>query len=437
MQLAKHEQKTAIPNFLGLVLVISLIAYRIYNLPPDQVPLINAVTTDQWIAPTLFAFMLLGQLRIWLGVNLIDFDMTVRSALWSLRIKEKTEKKQATIQLLKGLTFVSIGFFGVQIGASALGTLLALGSQVLLLVIYDLLLFRELLYEDIERSANKFILIGDLFAVLFTVLIAVEYTGWPVSLSDSLFNILAIGVCGGILAVFIGESWAHYFEAVLILINRAFRPEKSGNAYASLSVSQIDDEAMRIGRQDVVYDGERELQPLLVDRFLSGLETDCSKILEVGYGLGFAAAAFNSSERVAYHKIIEVHPERASEAKNEFGEDRVIEGDWRDLHSEIRETFDGVYFDTTPLVNRKVKWTVNTVAEWILPAMETFYPLLAPKGLFAFIDLTNQLKHSPAFFASKNVYYSDCIPETIKTPMLADRSEVTLVILRRRDSNIT
>lgn len=68
-------------------------------------------------------------------------------------------------------------------------------------------------------------------------------------------------------------------------------------------------------------------------------------ILEIGFGLGFAADAIHIASRINSHTIIEEHPvlyERALEWAKDKPSVTVINGNWLDLLPTLSQTFDGI-----------------------------------------------------------------------------------------------
>ena len=73
-----------------------------------------------------------------------------------------------------------------------------------------------------------------------------------------------------------------------------------------------------------------------------------ANILDIGYGLGVTSDEFMNQGMCESHTIVELHPEVAEKAKNDFCEVehvRVLEGDWLDV--DYGQKFDAILFDPT------------------------------------------------------------------------------------------
>jgi guanidinoacetate N-methyltransferase len=88
--------------------------------------------------------------------------------------------------------------------------------------------------------------------------------------------------------------------------------------------------------------------------------TNGGRILEVGYGMGLSAKAIQS-HKIDSHYVIECHPGVIAKCVEDchiaISENRlhILTGFWQDITSFLaNETFDGILFDTYPLVEEEI-----------------------------------------------------------------------------------
>jgi len=118
--------------------------------------------------------------------------------------------------------------------------------------------------------------------------------------------------------------------------------------WRALSVALTDTE-LRIGGRQVMQAWERPLMEVLAREVTAGR----GDILEVGFGMGIAARAILQGGCRTY-TVIEAHPQIAANARR-WGQQQsvpvtVLEGFWQDLAPSLTADFDGILFDTFPIV---------------------------------------------------------------------------------------
>jgi guanidinoacetate N-methyltransferase len=92
-------------------------------------------------------------------------------------------------------------------------------------------------------------------------------------------------------------------------------------------------------------------QPLM-DAMAAQISVSGGDILEIGFGMGISADAIVKRGCRSY-TVIEAHPLVADRARAWAGQQdvavTVLEGFWQDIVRDVRDSYDGILFDTFPL----------------------------------------------------------------------------------------
>lgn len=178
-------------------------------------------------------FIILNIVRVWLGLNFLHSDTTFLTSVADLESDNpaSAEAKRKYNKWLTRATFVVFTLFPVSVNNSvaeivSIWALIAVFvAQSILLIALDLVWWRVLITDDIEKAANKFIVIGDLVVLAFTVGLTIfavrTKLGSPVDPHWESGFFLAIS--GALVAIFLGELWSQYGTALVARCKEAFR----------------------------------------------------------------------------------------------------------------------------------------------------------------------------------------------------------------------
>jgi guanidinoacetate N-methyltransferase len=139
---------------------------------------------------------------------------------------------------------------------------------------------------------------------------------------------------------------------------------------------QLTDTELLIGGRQVMQEWERPLMEVLAKE----VTASHGDILEVGFGMGISARAIVRGGCRSY-AVIEAHPEIAAHARR-WGQDQavpvtVLEGFWQDLAPNLGADFDGILFDTFPIIEDDAH--INPAA-----MIEPMQRLLRPGGILTY-----------------------------------------------------
>lgn len=184
-----------------------------------------------------FLMLLIHHLRLWCGLVFVDQDRSLKRAVLlnaSLLIKNKGDynsreqyneqvlkllrKKRTLTMITKTILFIVCSAFTYVLSDfSAIWLVLLLITNILLLWAYNFLYWKELFRLDKQRTANAFILIGDIvitITVLYIIMIMLNSSF--VKFADIVLPLLVGAYC----AIFFGELFSQYIPAFWISVQR-------------------------------------------------------------------------------------------------------------------------------------------------------------------------------------------------------------------------
>lgn len=140
---------------------------------------------------------------------------------------------------------------------------------------------------------------------------------------------------------------------------------------------------LKIHGQAVMEDWQHDLMRRLAEIAAS----NGGHVLEVGFGLGFAASVIQE-RRVKSHTVVECNPsvaERFQQWRRAYPDRdiRLVLGRWQDLLDRL-EIYDGILFDTYPLTHQEFVKTVLLDVTFAEHFFDTAADHLVSGGVFAY-----------------------------------------------------
>lgn len=203
---------TSVNDFIEIGLAINS-GHHPVRIPPD-------------IVCTLF--IVFNILRVWLGLTFLHSDVTFRREVDLLKKRNDPfiQRKELHNRAMTRLSWVVFGLFALAVKEQVLwGLVVVFILQSIILVYLDVIWWNILISKDQDRAANKFIMIGDLIVLVFSIGFAFFWlatqSGRPVDPHwESGFFLVTLGA---LIAVFGGECWSQYFSAFGTRWNEVFR----------------------------------------------------------------------------------------------------------------------------------------------------------------------------------------------------------------------
>jgi guanidinoacetate N-methyltransferase len=177
-----------------------------------------------------------------------------------------------------------------------------------------------------------------------------------------------------------------------------------------------DSQGLWIGGQSIVENWEEPIQEVLAKSVFYSLE---DKILEIGYGLGFASQTV-AKHNPLYHTVIEAHPSIAKKAKTELpATTLIIEAFWQEAIKQFEDNiFDGLIFDAYTLSDVHFDGTLESNFNYAKPILHAAKRILRIGGKLSFLDFSCQIDTIKEFQEIVTTNYSkyEIIKVEIKIP---------------------
>ncbi len=131
------------------------------------------------------------------------------------------------------------------------------------------------------------------------------------------------------------------------------------------------DEMLYIGDVPLVHRTEQGIQEQMVEQSVSVGD----RVLEIGYGWGFASLAIERKSPVL-HTIIEANNVLAQTARNKMRNAQVICGFWEDVVGSKLDFYDSVIFDACSSLSFEQGLAVDLAIRHLVPAWHILMPRL-------------------------------------------------------------
>lgn len=165
----------------------------------------------------LLILLCVHYLRMWCGINFIEFDRTFNDARRQARESKAKKRIEVILRVLVIGMLVAYGWALKRSVPLMMGLLIA---QLVVIVGYNIILWKEYYVLDVQKEANRFILVGDLTYLFFVIWVAFTLYYEAVE-GDQRFGSCALVLplfLGAYSAILLGEIIAYYFQAMLIAL---------------------------------------------------------------------------------------------------------------------------------------------------------------------------------------------------------------------------
>lgn len=178
-------------------------------------------------------FAAVNIVRVWMGITFLHNDRSFRRSVRRIRSKSKADTNRiadieekneyATLALLVVSFILGITIKGSIVGVWGIVFCFSLESIILLYI--DKIWWKILITKDIEKAANKFIVLGDwivcLFAISFFMFVLTARTSWQ--MDQHWQSAIIIFLFSTLSVIFGGEIWSQYWLSLRISAKLAFR----------------------------------------------------------------------------------------------------------------------------------------------------------------------------------------------------------------------
>jgi hypothetical protein len=161
---------------------------------------------------------------------------------------------------------------------------------------------------------------------------------------------------------------------------------------------------LSIGGVSIVERWEKPIQELLAK---SVCESRNGRVLEIGYGLGFAAKTVAASNPLL-HVLVEAHPQVAIKAIKELPPSTsILLSLWELILPSLRsDHFDGILFDAYPMTGELFDGSAHCTLKHVAVAFAEGARLLRPRGVLGFLDFSCAVTELDDFRSNVKEFFS-------------------------------
>jgi hypothetical protein len=171
------------------------------------------------------------------------------------------------------------------------------------------------------------------------------------------------------------------------------------------SSAQYDEVGLSIAGHSVVEQWEKPVQEALA---ASICRSRAARILEIGYGLGFAANVVASFTR-REHIVVEAHPDIVCRALTEMPTSTlIVSGLWEQIVPALNsDYFDGIIYDAYPMTAAPFDGSSQSTFDHVRPFLAESARLLRRGGLLGFLDYSCAVTQLEEFVSTVGGLFSE------------------------------